>query len=207
MTVFQPMASTARTSCSSLQNFVGSTTKSLVETTGRPCSEATGSCQSSSRPWLSRPNMSRDVAVRPASTVHIPEKPARALQVIASTTGTSASMRHTDTQEKDQSISTIIQVALSTVFNTNALIEVVSKDLRAIFEAIDELLFALGRQIDIAKNQILVKTNFVQSVFGSRNDHARHNAKQLWDAGGLFFTKVCHISQLWRPPINLSYYL
>ncbi|KAH8118018.1 hypothetical protein DFH11DRAFT_872578 [Phellopilus nigrolimitatus] len=154
-------------------------------------------CQSKSSLWADRFNFAlggykrKDVMVRPASTVHVVEKAPSSLTALL----TGAPERRVigidrkALRDGDKSLSLrVVHDSLALVSTMGkALMEVAGKDLQVLYEALDELLQALNRQVQSAKGGFLVAKSRAQSELSYRNMRARANAKRLRSAGERLF--------------------
>ncbi len=64
-----------------------------------------------------------------------------------------------------------------------ALLEVVSNDLRTLFDACDELLIAVARQVDLIRSGAKQTQTRIKDEISSRNKRAAMNAKKMKEKG------------------------
>ena len=82
------------------------------------------------------------------------------------------------------SVSTQVYELLDMAVNVGkALLEVVSTDLRTLFDACDELLIAVARQVDLIRSQADKAQTRLKDEFVSRNKRASKNAKMIKEKG------------------------
>ncbi|TDL25866.1 hypothetical protein BD410DRAFT_784901 [Rickenella mellea] len=118
---------------------------------------------------------STDLVVRPASTLHLVEKPPSRERK------GKAGIRNKGTEEK--SINTHVLGPISEIVNVSAVAAVVNKDMQALLEAIDELIRALDRQIVALRYDWDGVKRSTRRAMSTHNKRAKENAKKIKENG------------------------
>lgn len=141
------------------------------------------------RTWSDRLKLSKDLVLRPASTVHIFDNNLSHGKMMSKVSPPSVVPQGSEPQN-GRALGTRALNSLSLKLTANALVEVVSKDLRVLYDAIDELLRAVGRQIEVLKNDWHAVRDRIRGLLTHRNRRAKENARKLRDSGGQFITST-----------------
>ena len=126
-----------------------------------------------------------DMIVRPAAVVDVANKPKSLLPYRKSKKLIEKSVPKISEDVKAVGLRAV-HTSLSLISDVGkALMQVASKDVLVLYEAIDELLRAIGRQIDSAKAETKESRSSDSSL--SRNARAKHNARRLRQMGEKMF--------------------
>jgi len=131
--------------------------------------------------WVERFRAPKDLILRP--TTHMAEKPLFAEKLTSAPARTAIAAGAA--REKAVALRARMQDSVSLVVNvvSSAVMEAVSKDLREIYDAFDELLRALGRQIALANDSLQEVKSRAYTELTARNSHAKESAKKLKEIG------------------------
>lgn len=149
----------------------------------------TGSCSSnchSTRSWMDKLNLSlgeyipKDLIIRPVDTLGFVARKCSSYQ--------RPPRSRPNTKPSGPPVKSLsfrsVQNSLAVVSSKCKVVkEKAGKDISVLFEAIDELLHTLSRQIDSAKDEIKNAKDVAQSSFSLRNARAKGNAQRIRRAG------------------------
>lgn len=183
--VFQPLTASAESVAAKV---LPQTTQVESKSAAIPSDVRTAGSISHKCPYASKglswpERLMKDVMVKPVGNLNIIDDQRVLKSLTESTPSTTGSFDGNADIAKQTSLSLRVHDTLSVIPGGKAIMEVVNNELRDVNDALNQLLIAVGRQVDRVRAEAKEKKRRALKMLWLRNKRASRNAKKLHRAG------------------------